>query len=94
MTSIVLGCLWVLASAIVALMPMRRQYVPGVTLLVAAPLLIVYIGYENGWLWTLIGLFAFVSMFRNPLRYFAKKALGIPVELPKELRDRQTEKGS
>jgi len=83
----IVACLWVVASAGVAMLPMRRQYVPGVMLLAAAPVLI-------GWLWAvhgavvgLIAVFGFVSMFRNPLRYFAKRALGMPVDLPQELRE-------
>ncbi|MDJ1008062.1 MAG: DUF2484 family protein [Paracoccaceae bacterium] len=83
----IIACLWVIASTLVALMPMRRQYVPGVMLLAAAPVLIAWLWVELGWLVGAVALFAFVSMFRNPLRYFAKKALGMPVELPKELRE-------
>jgi len=82
--SLVLGGLWVIASAIVALLPMRRQYAPGLVLLLAAPVLLVFIGHQHGWLWTAFGLFAFVSMFRNPLIYLAKKALGRPVSPPPE----------
>lgn len=81
--SLVIGCLWVVASAIVAMLPMRRQYVPGVTLLVAAPFLIIWLGYDYGWWFSVFAAFAFVSMFRNPLRYFWKRAKGEPVELPK-----------
>ena len=33
--ALILGCLWVLAAAVTAMLPMRRQYVPGVTLLIA-----------------------------------------------------------
>jgi hypothetical protein len=84
-TPLVLGCIWVLASAILAMLPMKRQMVPGVALLVAAPLLLVWIGYVHGWLWLALGLFAFLSMFRNPLRYFLRRALGLPAPLPKEL---------
>lgn len=84
-TPLILGALWVLASAIVAMLPMRMQYPPGITLLIAAPVLLVWIGITHGWLWLAIGLFAFVSMFRNPLIYFARRALGRPVPLPKEL---------
>lgn len=83
----IIACLWVLASALVALMPMRRQYIPGVTLLLAAPVLIGWLWVEHGWIFGACALFGFVSMFRNPLRYFAKKALGMPVELPPELRE-------
>jgi hypothetical protein len=82
---LILGALWVIASAIVAMLPMRAQMVPGVALLVAAPVLLVWIGYAHGWVWLALGLFAFISMFRNPLRYFARRALGRPAPLPKEL---------
>jgi Protein of unknown function (DUF2484) len=83
---LVAGALWVLASALVALLPMRRQYVPGVALLLLAPVLIVWIGWVHGWLWAAFGLFAFLSMFRNPLVYFWKKATGRPVDVPPDLR--------
>jgi Protein of unknown function (DUF2484) len=82
---LILGVLWVFASALVAMLPMRRQMVPGIALLLAAPVLLVWIGYMHGWMWMVGGLFAFVSMFRNPLRYFLRRALGRPVHLPKEL---------
>ena len=82
---LVLGCLWVLAAAVTAMLPMRRQMVPGLTLLIVAPVLLVWIGIVHGWLWLAIGLFAFLSMFRNPLLYFLRRALGRPARLPKEL---------
>ena len=81
--SLLIGCLWVVASAIVAMLPMRRQYVPAVSLLIAAPFLILWLGYDYGWWLSIAAAFAFVSMFRNPLRYFWKRAKGDPVELPK-----------
>jgi len=84
-TPLIIGALWVIASAIVAMLPMRQQMVPGVTLLAAAPVLLVWIGWVHGWVWLALGLFAFVSMFRNPLRYFARRALGRPAPLPKEM---------
>ena len=83
----IIACLWVVASAIVAMLPMRKQYVPGVMLLVAAPLLIAWLWVAHGWIVGSIALFGFVSMFRNPLRYFAKKALGRPVVLPPEFQE-------
>lgn len=84
--ALIAGCLWVIASAITAMLPMRRQMVPGIALLLAAPVLIGWIGATHGWWWAAFGVFAFLSMFRNPLRYFIKRALGRPVDLPPELR--------
>jgi len=78
--SLILACFWVLASALVAALPMRKQYVPGVALLIAAPALIGVIFYEHGALLGFAALFGFVSMFRRPLMYFGRKALGLPVE--------------
>ena len=74
---------WVFASAIVAMLPMRRQYVPGVALLLAAPVLIVMVAVQVHWLAGVAALAAFVSMFRNPLKYFAKRAMGQTPEVPK-----------
>ncbi len=84
-TPLILGCLWVLAATVTAMLPMRRQMVPGLALLAAAPVLLLWIGWVHGWLWLAIGLFAFLSMFRNPLLYFLRRALGRPAPLPKEL---------
>ena len=75
--SLVFGCLWVLASAGVALMPMRHQYMPGVALLLLAPLLLIWIGREHGVWLALLALAAAASMFRRPLIYFGRKALGL-----------------
>jgi hypothetical protein len=84
-TPLVLGALWVIASAVVAMLPMRLQMVPGLALLVAAPILLIWIGQVHGWIWLALGLFAFLSMFRNPLRYVLRLALGRPAPMPKEL---------
>lgn len=82
MTPLVFGALWVLAATATAFLPMRRQMIPGLALLIAAPFLLVWIGAAHGWLWLAFGLFAFVSMFRRPLRYFLNRALGRAVEPP------------
>ena len=81
---LILGCIWVLAAAATAMLPMRRQMVPGLALLAAAPVLLVWIGLVHGWLWLTIGLFAFLSMFRNPLLYVLRRVMGRPAPLPKE----------
>lgn len=72
-TPAVLAALWALAATIVALLPMHRQYPPGFALLLSAPLLIVWLGYEYGALAGAAAAFAFVSMFRNPLRFLLGK---------------------
>lgn len=71
--SVLFAALWVLAATIVAFLPMRRQYAPGIVLLVLAPGVIAWLWYENGWVIGLAGLAGFLSMFRNPLRYFWRK---------------------
>ncbi|HSG56843.1 MAG TPA: DUF2484 family protein [Paracoccaceae bacterium] len=82
MTLVLLCIGWVFASAAVAMLPMRLQYVPGVALLIAAPVLIVLIGLQYGWIFAALGLAAFVSMFRNPLRYFLARLRGERPEIP------------
>ncbi|MEP5732468.1 MAG: DUF2484 family protein [Sulfitobacter sp.] len=82
MTLLWLCILWVFASATVAMLPMRRQYVPGIVLLIAAPVLIVMIGVQVNWIAALLGLAAFVSMFRNPLRYIVARLRGQDPEIP------------
>jgi len=85
-TSIILGCLYVLAATVTAMLPMKRQYIPGVCLLLGAPLLLIYIGYEHGLIVAGLCVLAFVSMMRNPLRYLWAKLRGQNPELPPELR--------
>lgn len=80
---------WVLAATLVAMLPMRHQYVPGLALLIAAPLIILWIGLAVAWWAGLLALAAFVSMFRNPLRYFWAKLRGQNPPLPTEVRQTQ-----
>ncbi|WP_050928021.1 DUF2484 family protein [Aestuariivita boseongensis] len=80
--SVALSIFWVIASTIVAFLPMRRQYLPGGILLILAPVVILFLGYQHGWLWSVPALLAFLSMYRNPLRYLWKKWRGHPVERP------------
>jgi len=74
---------WVLASAAVAMLPMRHQYFPGAALLLAAPVLIVLVAITWGWVLAAVATAAFVSMFRNPLRYLLAKLRGQQPEIPK-----------
>ncbi len=82
MTLLWLCVAWVFASAAVAMLPMRRQYVPGVALLLAAPVLIAIIAVQVHWLAGLAALAAFVSMFRNPLRFIWAKLRGQNPQVP------------
>ena len=84
--SLIAGCLWVIAGALTAQLPMDRQQGPGGFLFFSVPVLMLWIGYEQGWVWAAVGLFTFVSMFRRFLSYLALKAVGLPAELPPELR--------
>ena len=83
---LILGCIWVLVAAATAMLPMRGQMVPGLALLVSAPVLMFWIGAAHGWVWLLPALLAFGSMMRNPLIYIWKRANGQTPDLPPELR--------
>lgn len=83
MTLLWLCVLWVFASVGVAMLPIRNQYIPGVILLVAAPVLLYFIGQQVGWVAAMLGLAAFLSMFRNPLRYIWARLRGQNPELPR-----------
>lgn len=81
--SFIAACIWVVVGAITAALPLRYQMVPGVSLLLTAVPLMIWIGAENGWHWTLIGLMAFLSMFRRPLLYLIARLRGERPELPR-----------
>lgn len=74
--------LWVLAATITAFLPMRRQFPPGILLLILAPGILVWIGLVHGVIWVVLGIAGFVSMFRNPLIYYIRKARGLPTARP------------
>ncbi|HBS49959.1 MAG TPA: UDP-N-acetylmuramate--alanine ligase [Rhodobacteraceae bacterium] len=75
-TAAISAALWVLAATGTAFLPMRRQYAPGLGLLLLAPGLILWLGAAHGWGWSVAALLGFLSMFRNPLRYLWRKARG------------------
>ncbi len=81
---VIAACLWVLAATVTAFLPYRLQYPPGLTLLVAAPLILIWMGWEHG-VWVAgIATLGFLSMFRNPLIHLTRRALGLPVRRPDE----------
>ncbi len=74
--SLTLSAIWVILAAIVAMLPMRRQFAPGIVLLIVAPFLLVYLGYQhNAWI-VLAASIAIISMFRRPLFYMGKRLIG------------------
>jgi len=75
--SLTLAALWALAATVVALLPMRFQFVPGICLLMAAPVVIALIGQQHGVWVALLGVVAFVSMFRHPLMYYYRRFRGM-----------------
>jgi hypothetical protein len=83
---LILACVWVLVATVTALLPLRAQMVPGLALLVSAPVLMVWIGAAHGWVWLVPLVLAFASMMRNPLIYLWKRARGQMPDLPPELR--------
>lgn len=74
MTLLVVSCCWVILATGVAFLPFRHQFVPGLLLLLAAPVLIFLITRDFGFIPGAMAALGFVSMFRKPLRYFARKA--------------------
>ena len=79
----IVSALWVLAATATALLPMRFQYLPGVSLLVLAPFLILWLEYDYGWVWSVAAFAGFASMFRNPLKYIYARLRGQNPEIPK-----------
>ena len=73
---------WVFASALVAMLPMRWQYLPGVLLLLAAPVLIGSIAKTIGFWAALAAVLAIGPRYRNPLRDYWKRLKGQMVERP------------
>jgi len=81
--SLIFASLWVLASTLTAMLPMRLQYAPGLTLLILALPLLGWIGHDHGVWPAVLGVAALVSLFRRPLLYLARRALGRVAESPK-----------
>jgi len=81
-TPLLLACLWALAATGTALLPMRAQMVPGVALLLTAPVLLVWIGMAHGWVWLVLALAGFLSMMRNPLIHLYRRARGERPQVP------------
>ncbi|SMX33821.1 DUF2484 family protein [Actibacterium lipolyticum] len=86
--SLTLACFWTLAAAITAMLPMRMQYPPGLTLLILAPAVIGFLAWQHNVWVVLLAVGAFASMFRNPLIYLYRRARGLPARRPEEKENR------
>lgn len=73
---LICACLWVLAGTATAMLPMRYQYAPGLTLLLSAPVLVAWIAFTHGAWLAFAGVLAVLSMYRKPLAYLARRARG------------------
>ncbi len=73
---VLLACLWAVFATITAFLPFRAQFVPGFALLIAAPILLVWIGRDHGWGFAALGLLGFLSMFRRPLFHLLRRIIG------------------
>lgn len=74
--SLTLAAFWVIIATILAFLPMRLQYAPGLALLVLAVPLLIFIAIQHGiWIVALV-LAGFASMFRRPLAYLLRYLLG------------------
>lgn len=81
--ALVAACLWGLAATLTAFLPMRWQFGPGLALLLLVLPLLLWLGAAHGVWVALLGLAGFLSMFRRPLWYLGRRALGLPVSPPR-----------
>jgi hypothetical protein len=72
---LLLACLWVIAAAGVALLPLRWQIAPGIGLLAGAAVLVWRLAQAAGPVPAGLALLAVVSMFRKPLRHLFRRAV-------------------
>ena len=80
--AVIAACLWALAATATAMLPMSRQYAPGLILVLLAPILILWLGAAHGWVWATVALLSVISMFRRPLACFTRRLLGGSPEVP------------
>lgn len=82
--SLIALCVWVLLATPLAFLPIRKQVIPGSILGLAGLALLVWIGFENGWVWTLVGFLAFASLFRNGFKVIPMLIRGEKIVIPEE----------
>ncbi len=80
-----IAAVWGLAATVTAFLPLRRQFVPGIVLLLAGPAVIGWLAVDYAWPVPVLALLAFASMFRHPLRYLLARLRGQDPALPPEI---------
>lgn len=73
--SLITGCIWVVVATIVAFLPFRAQFPPGIALLLVVPFVLGWIALEHGVWVTLAGGVAFLSMFRRPFGHLMRHCI-------------------
>jgi hypothetical protein len=71
-TSLLLGGIWVLVAAAIAMLPQRTHWPGAVALIVTGIPLLGYITYQNGAVVGVIALAAGASVLRWPLFYLGR----------------------
>ena len=79
------AALSVVAATFSEFLLMRLQFTLVIILLIAAPVRIVWLALDFGWVASTVGLLACELMFRNQLRYLCAPARGQSPLLPPEM---------
>lgn len=83
--SLIAACLWVLGATATAFLPIRKQIIPGTLLGLGGIAIMIWIGFDHGWVWTAAAFLAFASMFRNGFKVIPMLLRGEKIEIPDDL---------
>ncbi len=73
MMPLVLGCVWIVAANVLALIPSRDNHWFRAYVLIAIGIpLLIYIGYSTGWLFAVAFFLAGASVLRWPVVYLMR----------------------
>lgn len=76
MRRLVIGCVWILACNLVAMLFIQRQIAPGDVLMLAGPGLVWVSIDQLGWPVGAIAIVPFLTLFRHHVIYSARCAVG------------------
>lgn len=73
-SALLAACLWIVGASLTALLPLRQQVAPGLTLLIVAPVIVAWLSLAHGaWIAALAAL-AVAASFRRPLAHLVRRA--------------------